>query len=226
MSFDQRDVIRKNVSSVDMEMSYLTVFDWHMRSGHEAICGPQGYQMFLLFWPGVGNCSIQKALHVCMLTRLITCLVSAFLVHSTSFFWSQSLSKRKGVVCCEQWIVLLVVWSIWFCPSWLNLSMSVERKNRKLFTERFALVFVQVSVPAETHTVQCGVDHTIALCKSFTWSTGTVTIQVGWWDGSIGRLSDSRKIYEFFLVKNVLTRCRCAPPLCVYTHIRMMMYAR
>ena len=37
----------------------------------------------------------------------------------------------------------------------------------------------------------------------------------------------TRKICEFFQAKNVvLTRCRCAQPLCVYARIRMITYTR
>ena len=37
----------------------------------------------------------------------------------------------------------------------------------------------------------------------------------------------TRKNCEFFQVKNVMTHCRCAQPLCVlYAHIRMIKYTR
>ena len=64
-----------------------------------------------------------------------------------------------------------------------------------------------------------------------------------WRGGSVGRAWDSRskdprfepclhqehrkKMWEFSRVKNaVLTRCRCAQPLCAYARIRMITYAR
>jgi len=48
--------------------------------------------------------------------------------------------------------------------------MSLITSCLKLFLYSLVTVIFQVSLPASVYRVECGVDHTVALARSYSWS--------------------------------------------------------
>ena len=128
-------------------------------------------------------------------------------------------------------------WS--YCgPGWNRaISERINRERHSLNRVPYIVLFMAgfFFVPLCCHTViNVFFGFVWNLKEKRGWRVGSVVRSLDWRSKGRGfesRVRSTRKTlslsFEFFRVKKVvLTRCRCAQPLCVYARIRKTMYAR